>query len=185
MIASVLLGFVLIAILCSKQWAVFTTFDPVKSSAHLSLKNEEGIKRGSRKRELDELRQGYIQEKAFTVNEMWECECRRLYKTTTKVKLHIRENFPYRRSLTEQQLLEGIKKGNLFGYVQCDIEVPENLRANFSNFPPIFKNTLVNKNDIGDLMKTYAEEEGIKSQPRKELISSFTLQNGTLITPLL
>ena len=34
-------------------------------------------------------------------------------------------------------------------------------------------------------MKTYAEEESIMSQPRKMLISSFTLQNGTLITPLL
>ena len=33
-------------------------------------------------------------------------------------------------------------------------------------------------------MKTYAGEEGIMSQPRKMLISSFTLQNGTLITPL-
>ena len=34
-------------------------------------------------------------------------------------------------------------------------------------------------------MKMYAEEERIMSQPRKRLISSFTLQNGTLITPLL
>ena len=34
-------------------------------------------------------------------------------------------------------------------------------------------------------MKTYAEEEGTMSQPRKMLISGFTLQNGTLITPLL
>ena len=34
-------------------------------------------------------------------------------------------------------------------------------------------------------MKTYAEKEGIMSQPRKMLISSFILQNGTLITPLL
>ena len=116
---------------------------------------------------------------------MWECECWRLYKTTANVKIHIRENFPYRRSLTEQQLLEGIKKGSPFGYVQCDIEVPENLSVNFANFPPIFKNTLVSKNDMGDLMKTYAEERGIMSQPRKMLISSFTLQNGTLITPLL
>ena len=40
-------------------------------------------------------------------------------------------------------------------------------------------------NDIGDLMKTYAEEEGVMSQARKMLISSFTLQNRTLITPLL
>ena len=109
----------------------------------------------------------------------------RLYKTTTIVKLHIGENFPYRRSPTEQQLAEGIKKGNLFAYVQLDIEVPESLRANFAKFPPKFKNTLVSKNNIGDLIKTYAEEEGIMSQPRKMLISSFTLQNETLITPLL
>ena len=34
-------------------------------------------------------------------------------------------------------------------------------------------------------MKNYAEEERLLSQPRKMLISSFTLQNGTLITSLL
>ena len=73
----------------------------------------------------------------------------------------------------------------MFGYVQSDIEVPENLRANFANFPPIFKNTLVSKSDIGDLMKNYAEEEGLLSQPRTMLISSFTIQNRKLITPLL
>ena len=112
---------------------------------------EEDVKR---RRKLDELRRSYIQEKGFTVIEMWECEWWRIYKTTANVKLHIRENFPYRRSLTEQKLLEGIKKGSLFGYVQYDIEVPENLRVNFANFPPIFKNTLVSKNDIGYLMKT-------------------------------
>ena len=149
---------------------------------HPSL-SQEDIKSGSRKRELNELRRGYIQEKGFTVVEIWEREWWKLYKTTTIGKLHIRENFPYRRAL--QQLLEELKKGNLFGYVQCDIEVPENLRENFANFSPIFKNTFVSKNDIGDLMKTYAEEERIMSEPQKMLISSFKLQNGTLITPLL
>ena len=78
-----------------------------------------------------------------------------------------------------------MKKGKFFSYVQCDIELPENLRSNFVNFPPVFKNTSVSKSDTGDLMKTYAEEERLLSQPRKMLISSFTLQNGTLITPLL
>ena len=33
-------------------------------------------------------------------------------------------------------------------------------------------------------MKTYAEEEGKMSQPRKMLISSFTLQKRTMITPM-
>ena len=36
--ASVLTGFVLFAVLCLKQWVAFTTFVPVKNSAHLSLK---------------------------------------------------------------------------------------------------------------------------------------------------
>ena len=116
---------------------------------------------------------------------MWECEWWRLYKITTKVELHIRENFLYRLLLGKHQLLKRMKKRNLFSYVQCDIEVPENLRAKFPTFHPIFRNTLFSKNDIGDSMKTYAEDEGIMSQPRKMLISSSTLQNGTLITPLL
>ena len=116
---------------------------------------------------------------------MWECEWWRLYKSNNTVKQHIPEHFPYRRSLAAEQLLEDIKKEKLFGYVQCDIEVPDYLRANFANIPPIFKNTLVSKSDIGDLMKNYAEEEKLLSQPRKMLISSFTLHNGTFLTPLL
>ena len=116
---------------------------------------------------------------------MWECQWWRLYKTTNTVKQHIRENFPYRRSLAAEQLSEEINEGKLFGYVQCDIEVPEKLRTNFANFPPIFKKTLVINSDTRDLMKNYAEEERLLSKPRKMLLSSFTLQNGTLITPLL
>ena len=116
---------------------------------------------------------------------MRECEWWRLYKTTNTVKQHIRKHFLYRRSLAYEQLLGEIKEGKLSGYVQCDIEVPENFRSNFVNFPPKFRNTLVSRNDIGDLMKNYAEEERLLSQPRKMLISKFTLQNGTLNTPLL
>ena len=140
---------------------------PVKSCVDLSF--EEIVKRGSKKRELDELRRDFIEEKIFTALELWECKWWRFNKTTSNVTLNIRENFSPR-SLTEHQLLEGIKKGKLFGYVQCDVEVPENFRANFANFPPIIRNTLVSKNDFDDLMKTSAEEEKIKSQPQKMLI---------------
>ena len=101
------------------------------------------------------------------------------------MKSHLRENFPYRRSLSEVQLLQGIIDGRLFGFVQCDIEVPEHLRDYFSNFPPMFNNTFASRDDIGSLMKQYAEKENIMVQPRRMLISSFFLTNGTIITPLL
>ena len=81
--------------------------------------------------------------------------------------------------------MQEIKSGKLFGYVQCDLKVPDHLKAYFPNFPPIFKNAVVSRNDIGDLMKEYAEKEKIMSQPRRMLISSFDLKNGTIITPLL
>ena len=104
----------------------------------LSL-TEENIQRGSKKRELDALRRHNKQKKVFKVIEMWECEWWRLYKTSKTVKQHIRKHFPYRRSLAAEQLLEQIKEGKFFGYVQWDIEVPEILRSEIANFPPIIK----------------------------------------------
>ena len=114
---------------------------------------EDDFHRDSKKRELEALRRHYIQKKDYKVIEMWECEWWILYKTSYTVKQHIREHFPYRRSLAAEQLLEEIKEGKLFGYVLCDIELPEKLTGNFANFPPIFGNTLVSKSDIGDLRK--------------------------------
>ena len=142
---------------------------------------EEVIQRGSKKREIEALRRIYMQEKGLKVIEMWECEWKRLHKTTNTVKQHIREHFPYRRSLAAEQLLEEIKKGKIFGYVQFDIEVSEDLRENNANFPPMLKNTFVSKSDIEPLLKIYAEEARLLFQPRKMLISSFTIQNRTLL----
>ena len=100
-------------------------------------------------------------------------------------KNHLQTNFPYQLPLSEERLMQEIKSRTLFGYVQCDLKVPEHMKAYLANFPPIFKNTVVSRNDIGVLMKEYGEKEGIMSQPRRMLISSFHLKNGTFITPLL
>ena len=43
----------------------------------------------------------------------------------------------------------------------------------------------MSRDDIGELMKEYEEKERIMPQPRRMLISSFILTNGTIITPLL
>ena len=63
--------------------------------------------------------------------------------------------------------------------------MPEHLLDYFSNFPPIIKNTAVSRDDIGKLMKEYAGKENIMVQPRRMLISSFILTNGTIIKPFL
>ena len=81
--------------------------------------------------------------------------------------------------------MQGIIDGRLFDCVRCNTEVPEHLGDYFSIFPPKFKNTALSRDDIGDLMKEYAEKEGTLSKPRRRLISSISLTNGTIITPLL
>ena len=78
-----------------------------------------------------------------------------------------------------------IHEDKLFGYVQCDLEVPEELRERFANFPPIFKNCDVAKENIGKFMLDYAERNALLLKPQRMLISSYKLNNGIVITPLL
>ena len=70
---------------------------------------------------------------------MWEYEWWRLYKTGTSVKETIRELLPYTRSLEECPLLEKVKSGKQFGYVQCDIEVLNKLKPHFCKFSRIIQ----------------------------------------------
>ena len=69
--------------------------------------------------------------------------------------------------------------------INATLKYLKKLNTSFSNFPPVFKNTLVSKHDVGDMMKNYAKDETLFAQYRRKFISSFTLQNGNQITPLL
>ena len=63
-------------------------------------------------------------------------------------------NRPVTKCFSEKRDIRGkFKSGKLFGYVQCEIELPENLREAFANFPPFFKNINVGRDDIGRLKK--------------------------------
>ena len=73
------------------------------------------------------------------------------------VKNHVKTKFPYKRPLSTDSLIEKKKNRSLFGYVQCNLTVPDELKPTFLNFPPIFKNIDVSRNDIREYMKNYAK----------------------------
>ena len=100
---------------------------------------EEDIQRVTEKMELDEMRKQYSAEKGCIIIKMWECERRKLYKTDMSVKEQLRESIPYKRPMRQQQFLVNTKSGAFFGYVQCNIKVPEHLREQFAKFPPLFQ----------------------------------------------
>ena len=104
-------------------------------------------------------------------------------KPMARSKITSEPTFPIK-NLSLQTPFEQKKDGFFFGYVQCDLVVPDELKSKFANFPPIFKNTEDGRNDIGDYMKTYAIENEVLKHPQRMLISSFKLENGTVITPL-
>ena len=86
---------------------------------------------------------------------------------------------------TQQHLLDAVRGNALFGFVECDLHVPEHLKPTFAECLPIFKNTTVTRDDIGPHMKAYAEATGILTTPRRRLIGSMYGKKILLGTPLL
>ena len=121
--------------------------------------SEEELKHGLQKRESDKLRKKHLEKKGYKIIEMRECEWWDQVQMSSFLKNHIRKNFPYKLPLSMEILLKRIDEDKLFGYVQCDLEVPEVLYERFANFPPIFKNSNVGREDIGDFMRKYAEKK--------------------------
>ena len=64
--------------------------------------------------------------------------------------------------------------------MQCNLIVPDELKPTFSNFPPIIKNIDISRNDMGEYMKNYAEENDLLKTPLLNFYLSLGLQ-GTKI----
>lgn len=131
----------------------------------------------------------YIRSEGYTVIEMWECEWRRMKKTIPAIKEFLGAKFERPmdkyKTLTHNQILHAVLDEKLFGVVECDIGVPDDLKEKFSEMCPIFKNTEISREDIGDYMRGFAEENEIMPRPRKSLIGSYFAIKVLLATPLI
>ena len=86
-----------------------TVFEPMGCYCHYcpcqearpSLTDSD-IERGTKKRQQDKRSRDYILEKGYQIVEMWQCDWWSLYKTDASVKSHLRENFTYKRPLSEE-----------------------------------------------------------------------------------
>lgn len=89
------------------------------------------------------------------------------------------------KSLALRNILRGFQNGELFGFALVDISVPSHLKEHFKEFPPIFKNTVISREDIGEHMKQYATDNDLLSSPTRYLISSYKGDKILLASPLL
>ncbi len=132
----------------------------------------------------------YLRALGYNVIEIWECDWQRRKRIDPDVKRFLAQRFPKSqphlpKTMTEEEVLQAVECGTLFGLVHCDIRVPNKLKGLFAEMPPIFKNATVSREDIGELMQRYAEENHIMEQPRRMLIGSYYGEKILLATPLL
>ena len=118
------------------------------------------------------------------VVEMWECEWKDV-RNESDVKTFLTPSSRPRWTMTQQQILAAVVDGTLFGMVECDVRLPEELQYYFSEMQHVFKNASVTRDDIGPFMRQYAEEHDILSKPRVMLVGSFRGVKILLATPLL
>ena len=109
------------------------------------------------------------------VVEMWECEWKRVRDPPPRQKWN----------MTQQQIIAAVVDGTLFGMIECDVRVPDELRYHFAEMQPIYKNAMVTRDNIGPFMQQYAVDHDIMSTPRRMLIGSYRDDKILLITPLL
>ncbi|PIK33652.1 hypothetical protein BSL78_29538 [Apostichopus japonicus] len=95
----------------------------------------------------------------FDYVEKWECDWLKEQKRNPEIKSFLKELYPYptqdRFRMSEESILSHVKSGEVFGVVECDIEVPPSLRETFAEMPPIFKNTEISLQDIGEHMAQF------------------------------
>lgn len=131
----------------------------------------------------------YIRDQGYNLVEMWECQWRRMKKTNSAVQYFMNRKFhrplDHHQTLDQNQIIKAIRDESLFGVVECDITVPDHLKPKFSEMCPIFKNTQISREDIGEYMQTFAEEQHIMPQPRRSLIGSYFGEKILLATPLI
>ena len=112
------------------------------------------------------------------VVEKWECGWKKK-RIETDAKRFIDDEFPCRPKwkMTQKQIIAAAVDGSLFGAIVCDIRVPSELRAHFAEMQPIYKNTMVTRDDIGPSMQQYAIDHDIMSSEGSTTRPFVTLQN--------
>ena len=126
-----------------------------------------------------------IESLGYKLEIMWECQFDKLLPTLTEIKTPLIP-FILRPSLSEENILAGIKSGELYGFLVADISTPEHLISNFKGFPPIIKRETITDEYLTPFMKNQIklEKPELKKFTRTTLIQCFNAKNKLLLTPL-
>ena len=157
-------------------WHVHPDLFPDENTQHPTRKHNDEEKTPMTVKEIrdyDRQRVQYLQDKGYTVEVIWESHWESHLYQHPEIKTYLsqlRTFTHFKKYIFQDQIIKYIRNGQLFGFVECDIHVPDHLKDYFSEMTPIFKNTEVSLKDVSEYMQNYAKEHGIKDVPRRLLI---------------
>ena len=126
-------------------WHAHPDLFPDENAQHSARKHEDKDKTPFTMEEIrdyDRQRLQYIQDRGYNVEIIWESNWNTFVESRPEIKTYISQLHTlthFKNTLTQDQIIEYIKDGHLFGFVECDIHTPEHLKEYFSEMTPIFK----------------------------------------------
>ena len=105
-----------------------------------------------------------LQDQGYDVEIIWEKDWQAILTHRPEMKSYLSQHRTYahfKKYLTQDQIIQYIQDGHLFGFVECDIEVPDHLKDYFSGMTSMLKNIDICLDDVGESMQNYAKEHSI------------------------
>lgn len=130
----------------------------------------------------------HLRLQGFTVISIWECQFTAMKITKPEVRDYCNQLdflIDKRYKLTQKQIIEEVKSGTLFAFVECDIETPDHLKDTYSEFQLVIKHSLMSRDDVSPTMKAFAEKHDLLKKPTKTLLCSHFANKILMSTPLL
>jgi hypothetical protein len=129
-----------------------------------------------------------VQVPKYVVVQMWAHDWLPM-RTSRQIQTLLKNQFYYPHHyerLNQEKIIEYIKDETIFGFVECDIEVPSNLYEHFQEYQPLAKNIDIGTSteEIGEFMHNHATDIKYPQIKQRTLIASYFAKKILLATPL-
>ena len=135
-------------------WHCHTDRFPDENTIHPTIKDKDGNPMTESRTFVtrDHQRVQDLQDQGHNVEIIWGKDWQALLTQRPEIKLYLAQHRTYthfKKYLTQDQIIQYIQDGHLFGFVECDTEVSDHLKEYFSEMTPILKNVDVCLDDVG------------------------------------
>ena len=135
-------------------------------------------------------KQEYLKQLGYRVVVMWECQWSKIVSFSVEIKSFLSAYFGkvYGRmkdGMSTESILARVADGRLFGFVECDVSVPEDKLDYFSEMAPVFKNVDLSREHLSPHMRDFAEKFNFLKRPQRYLVGSLRGEKILLLTELL